>query len=193
MVRPIRMEDHAMDNLRYIRRAMERAGSFTAVPGAGGALMGLTAIFAAYTAWREPALAGWLRVWLCEGVLAAAIGIYTAARKARAAGVPLLSGPGKKFVAGFVPPLFAAAVLTAVLVQAGAAALLPGMWLLLYGTAVITGGAASVRAVPLMGAGFVACGIAALLFPDAGNLWLALGFGGLHVAFGILIQVKYGG
>ncbi len=193
LVQPIRMEDHAMDNLRYIRRTMERAGSFTAVPGAGGAVMGLTALFAAYTAWREPLFAGWLRVWMVEGVLALAIGVYTAARKARAAQLSLLSGPGKKFMAGFAPPLFAAAVLTLVLIQAGATALLPGVWLLLYGTAVITGGAASVRAVPLMGGAFVACGAAALLLPGSGNLLLALGFGGLHIVFGILIQVKYGG
>jgi hypothetical protein len=191
---PDGIERHAMDSLRYIRETMERAGSFTAVPGAGGAFMGCTALGAALLAAGQTGEASRMTVWLCEAVLALAIGIGAAWRKASRAGMPLLSGPGRKFLGGFVPPLFVGAVLTAALWGGGGAALIPGTWLLLYGTGVVSGGAASVRAVPVMGVCFMALGAAALFSPPGwGNALLAAGFGGLHIAFGIVIAVKYGG
>jgi hypothetical protein len=188
------MHAHAIDNLRYIRSAMERAGSFTAVPGVGGIVLGCTALVAAVLARQMGDAGSWLVAWLGEAVLAGLIGVTTAARKSRKAGTPLLSGPGRKFLLGFAPPLFAGAVLTFVLFRAGDLSLLPGVWLLLYGTGVLCGGGASVKVVPLMGVCFMAAGVAAMLCPPAwGNTFLAAGFGGFHIAFGILITVKYGG
>jgi hypothetical protein len=134
-----------------------------------------------------------LLVWLAEAIVALAIGIAGAALKSRRAGAPLLSGPGRKFVAGFAPPMLAGGALTWVLFGAGLYAYLPGLWLLHYGAAALAGGAASVRVVPLMGACFMAAGAAALAVPAAGPALLAAGFGGLHVIFGIVIAVKYGG
>jgi hypothetical protein len=201
-IRPIRqprpepagLHDHAIDNLRYIRQTMERAGSFTAVPGAGGVLLGCTAVVAAMVAARQVDAASRLLVWLGEAVLAFAIGSAAVARKARRAGLPLLSGPGRKFLAGFVPPLAAGALLSITLYRAGDIAPVPGLWLLLYGVAVATGGAASVRIVPVMGLCFFALGALALFAPvDRGNLLLGAGFGGLHILFGIIIAVRYGG
>jgi hypothetical protein len=190
---PVQLQARAMDNLLYMRRMMERAGSFTAVPGVGGALMGVTALAAAWLAGRRPAAEWRLSVWLAECILALAIGIAGAALKSRRANIPLLSGPGRKFVAGFAPPMLAGGVLTAVLFRAGLETFLPGTWLLLYGAGVVSGGSASVRVVPLMGACFMAAGAAALFLPSGGALLLAAGFGGLHLVFGILIAVKYGG
>jgi hypothetical protein len=190
---PVEIQAHAMDNLRYIRRTMERAGSFTAVPGIGGALMGATALAASWVSGRRPTAHWRLTVWFVEACIALVIGIAGAVWKSRRANVPLLSGPGRKFVAGFAPPLLAGALLTTVLYPAGLWALLPGVWLLLYGASVVSGGAASVRAVPLMGACFMAFGAVALFEPGLGGAMLVAGFGGLHLAFGLVIAVKYGG
>jgi hypothetical protein len=187
------MHAHALDNLRYMRRVMERAGSFTAVPGVGGAMIGVTALAAAWVSTRHPQ-GGWrVSVWLLESLVAFAIGIAGASLKSWRANMPLLSGPGRKFVAGFAPAMLAGGLLTAVLYQAGIVSLLPGVWLLLYGASVVSGGWSSVRVVPLMGACFMAVGAAALLAPASGPLLLAAGFGGLHIVFGVIIAVKYGG
>ena len=202
MIRPIRppvpepaeLHARAMDNLHYIRRTMERAGSFTAVPGVGGVLMGATAIAAAWLAASQPGAVRWLAVWVAEAILALLIGMVAAARKSARAKMPLLSAPGRKFMAAFVPSMAAGALLTWVLFREGSIAVLPGVWLLLYGAAVVAGGAASVRIVPLMGACFMAIGSVALLGPVSwGNPLLAAGFGGLHILFGVTITVKYGG
>jgi hypothetical protein len=191
---PVQLHEHAMDNLRYIRRTLERAGEFTAVPGVGGMWMGSTALVAAWIAGPRTGAPRWLAIWLLESVAALLIGIAAAALKSRRVRIPLLSGPGRKFVAGFAPAMVAGGVLTLVLFRQGMPAVLPGIWLLLYGAAVVSGGAASVRVVPAMGACFMLAGALALFLPVAwGDVLLAAGFGGLHIVFGTIIAVKYGG
>jgi len=191
---PLAMHSHAIDNLRYIRETMERAGSFTAVPGWGGVTMGITAVAAAVVAGWQISPNRWLATWLMEGAVAIAIGVIAMQQKARAAGLEVWSAPARKFAFSFVPPMIAGAALTFALWRAGLLHLIPGAWLLLYGTGVISGGAFSVRVVPIMGAGFLALGAAALVSPPAlGNVWLGLGFGGLHIIFGAMIARKYGG
>lgn len=192
--RTLPLHERALHDLRYIRSAMERAGAFTGVPGLGGAAMGGVALVAAPIAALQPTPARWLGVWLAAAMVAAPLGCWAMARKSRRAGASLVSGPGRKFLLGFAPALLAGAVLTAALWHAGSSALLPGVWLVLYGTGVVTGGAASVRVVPVMGAGLAGLGVLALMTPPAwGDLWLALGFGALQLGFGFHIARRYGG
>jgi hypothetical protein len=191
---PVALHDRAMDNLRYIRETMERSGSFTHVSGIGGVLMGIVALGATGLAWTAGSVAEWLTVWLVAAGMSLGVSVLFMARKSRAEGVTILTGPGRKFTWSVIPPLAAGGVLTVGLVRAGAIDMLPGMWLLLYGTAVVTGGSYSVRPVPLMGGAFMAAGIAALLTPESwGNVWMATGFGGLHIVFGGVIWRKHGG
>jgi len=191
---PVGLDDRARDNLRFIRETMERAGSFTAVPGWGGVAVGITALGAAVVASRQSSTLAWLMAWLCEAAVAGCIAAWTTFNKARATGSSLFSGPGRRFVYSFAPPLFVGAVLTLVLARMGDAQPVPGVWLLLYGTGVVTGGAFSIRIVPLMGLCFMVLGIVALFCPWSwGNAFLAGGFGALHIVFGGLIARKYGG
>ncbi|HEY6307599.1 MAG TPA: hypothetical protein VI488_14195 [Candidatus Angelobacter sp.] len=191
---PARPLPHAaLEDIRFIRETMERSASFTAVPGWGGVAMGATALVASWLAARQQVPSSWLAVWLGEAVLGTSIALVTTQRKAQRAGAPLTSGPGSNFARTFLPPLLAGAVLTAALYFAGRARLLPGTWLLLYGTGVLTGGAFSVAIVRVMGALFMLAGTAALLLPAWGDAFMALGFGGLHILFGILIVRRYGG
>lgn len=183
-----------MDNLRFIRETMERASSFTAVPGWGGVLIGITACAATGYASRQTTQRAWLFTWLWEALLALVIGIVTMHRKARRAESQLWSGPGRKFALSLTPPLLAGLILTVALYHARAFETLPGTWLLLYGTGVVTGGAFSVRIVPVMGICFMAWGVLTLWLPAAyGNALLAAGFGGLHIVFGLIIARRYGG
>ena len=198
MTGPEPLHDRALANLQYIRSAMERAGSFTAVPGWGMVAVGATAVVAAWVAHRTVGEASWLRVWLAEGVLAFALGSGALLHKARRGGDPVLSGPGRRFGLSFLPALLVGALLTLALQRhadpAAATGTIPGMWLLCYGTGVVTGGAFSVRVVPLMGLGFMALGALALFAPAAWrDALMAAGFGGLHIAFGAIIARRYGG
>jgi len=133
-------------------------------------------------------------VWLWEALAAFLITTGAIAWKARRSGADLFSRPGRRFALGLFPPLIAGALLTPVLYTAGDLEALPGLWLLLYGTGVVTGGAFSVRTVPVMGLAFMAVGAAALLLPSSwGDILLAAGFGGLHLVFGAVIARRHGG
>ncbi|MBA3892192.1 MAG: hypothetical protein H0X69_00645 [Gemmatimonadales bacterium] len=183
-----------MDDLSFIRRTMEHATAFTAVPGWGGVAMGVTALAAATLASRGATPAEWLATWLIASAAALLIGGWAMARKARHAGTTVFSYSGRRFVLGFLPPLAVGALLTAAVARAGLYQALPGTWLLLYGAGVVTGGAFSLRIVPIMGVCFVVLGVVALFGPPAwGNALMAAGFGGLHIVFGLLIARRYGG
>jgi hypothetical protein len=190
----VSINDRAIENLKYIRETMERAGSFTAVPGWGGILMGVSAILTALISSQLPSRNLWFASWLGEAALALAIGGWAMVQKARAVQSPLLVGPGRKFALSLCPAMIAGAALTVVLYRSELFVLMPGTWLLLYGVSVVTSGAFSVKVVPIMGLCFMALGIIALLSPLAlANWFMAVGFGGLHIAFGIVIARRYGG
>ncbi len=189
-----------LDDLRYIRQTMENASSFTAVPGWGQVGIGVTALAAALIASRQPlgvtplGTQRWAMIWLIEAAVALTIGVLTMIAKSRRAGVPLLSGAGRKFLLSFAPPVAVGALLSIPLLQSGWAAMMPPTWLLLFGTAVVTAGAFSVPIVPIMGLSFMALGVVALAAPLAWANWLmGAGFGVLHIVFGILIARKHGG
>jgi hypothetical protein len=190
----VSINDRAIENLQYIRETMERAGSFTAVPGWGGILMGVSAILTALVSSKLPSRNLWFATWLGEAALALAIGGWAMNQKAKAVKTPLLVGPGRKFALSLCPAMIAGAALTVVLYFGGLFDLMPGTWLLLYGVSVVTSGAFSVKVVPIMGLCFMALGIIALVSPFIlANWFMAAGFGGLHIAFGIVIARRYGG
>ena len=201
-VRPIRaaveappaLHTRAMDNLRYIRETMEGASAFTAVPGWGGVGMGVTATAAAVLAARQTSERRWLAIWIGEALVSLGIAGWAMWRKSRAAATPLLSQPGRRFALNFSPPMLVGLLLSIALYRAGLTAMLPGAWLLLYGTAVVNGGAFSVRVVPTMGLCFMLCGACALFSPPEWRHWyLGVGFGGIHMVFGTVIARRYGG
>jgi len=182
-----------MDNLRFIRETMERAGPFTAVPGWGGVVIGGVALAAAPLAGPADGIR-WLATWLVAAAVSVAVGLAAIARKARASNAPFIGAPLQRFALAYVPPLAAGAVLTPVFTANSLTARLPGCWLLLYGTALVAGGALSVRVVPVMGLAFMALGVAAFVAPAAwGSAFMAAGFGGLHIVFGLVIARRYGG
>ncbi|MFQ5537328.1 MAG: hypothetical protein ACE5GJ_07730 [Gemmatimonadota bacterium] len=188
------LHDRAMEDLRFIRDAMERSRSFTHVSGVGGVAMGFIALAGAWVASGVTSIVGWVATWVVASILALATALLAMDRKARAAGETLLSGPGRKFTWNVAPPLLVGGILTVALPLAGVWHLLPGVWLLLYGTGIVTGGAFSVRVVPVMGVAFMLMGTVALFAPPSmATRFMGMGFGGLHILFGIIIWRKYGG
>jgi hypothetical protein len=190
---PIAIDRHAADNLRFIRDTMERAAAFTAVPGWGGVIIGFTALGSGAVAFGRP-LREQFWIWFTEALLALGIAGLALRLKSKRLALSLQSRPARRALLSFMPPLLAGAILTAILYRMHIFGVTPGLWLLLYGAAVVTGGAFSVRIVPVMGLCFMFVGALALLSPAVwGNIFLTLGFGGLHVAFGVVIARRYGG
>jgi hypothetical protein len=191
---PPEIHARAMDNLQFIRETMEAAATFTAVSGWGQVVIGLTAIVAALIASGVTDPTAWVLVWTGEAILAGLIAVWFMYDKARSASLPLLSGSARKLLFSFTPVFVVGMVVTVAFLQRGMTALLPGIWMLLYGTAVVAAGAFSVRIVPVMGAAFIASGCAALFLPVSWSTGLMIfGFGMLHMVFGFLIARRHGG
>jgi hypothetical protein len=188
------LQGRAIDDLRFIRETMANAAAFTAVSGWGMVAVGATAFAAAAVAVAQPTIRGQLTAWFAAAAVSIAVSAYAIWRKAKRANAPLFHGAGRKFLLSFFPPMTVGAILTYALLENGSFALVPPMWLMLYGTAVITGGAFSVSVVPLMGLIFIAAGVVSLMLPAWTTHWL-LGatFGALHVIFGLIIARRYGG
>jgi hypothetical protein len=190
---PVPIEERAADDLRFIRRTLERSGTFTAVPGAGSIGMGAIGIVSAALAAGAETPEMWLGAWMAAAILASTLGLFAMRRKAQHTGEPL-GAAARQFAVSFGTPVLAAALLTIGLWQTGTWSLMPALWLLLYGTAVLAGGAFSVPVIRIVGVAFLLLGVGALLTPPTwGNLWLGAGFGGLHVLAGLHIAQAHGG
>ena len=184
----------AEDNLLFIRRTMERTSTFTAVPGLGGAGMGIVGLAAAIVAANQPSPERWLAVWLVAAAVAAVVGGVAMWRKATGTSTPLAGVVGRRFALGMAAPFVAAAAITYALWRAGDYGVMAPTWLLLYGAGVVIGGLFSVPVVRAIGVCFMATGVAAIVTPQSwGNSWLGVGFGGLQIAFGIHIARHHGG
>jgi hypothetical protein len=188
------VEPEALDHLEVIRQTMERSTTFTAVSGLAYCAMGGTALVAAYIALRQPTTEAWIAVWLAEALVAVTLALVGMHWKASRQNARILSLSGRRLFVGLLPALFAGGVLTVALVRAGDPRQIPGVWLLLYGVAVMQAGAFSVRTIPVMGAVFVLAGAIALPMPWFwANVMLAVGFGLVHLFFGGYIASRHGG
>jgi hypothetical protein len=191
---PPALRERAEENLRFIRDTMERAAAFTAVSGWAEIGIGVLALVASLLAARQVSTEAWLGIWIATAALSLTGGAWALSRKARAAGLHVIAAPVRLRAISFAVPVAAAAILTLVLYRASTTDLIPGMWMVLYGTALVTGGMLSVRVLPIMGACFMILGTAALITPPAwADWWMAAGFGGLHILFGAVIVRRYGG
>lgn len=183
-----------LEDLRFIRKTMESAASFTAVSGLGMMAVGVVALVSAAAAEMQPSQARQMLVWVLAAVVAASISVAANAQKSARSQHAATKAVLRKFLLAFLPPLFTGAVLTVLLARSGLWTTIPAMWLLMYGTAVLTGGVFSVRLVPAMGACFLGVGLLAVFLPADFNNWMmAAGFGGLHLLFGGLIARRHGG
>ncbi len=191
---PIALHERALDDLQFIRQTMASTVSYTAFSGWGLLLVGAGALLTGVMARHAATPSVWTRAWVVDAVISVVIGVASGLLKTQLSQQPLVAGPVRKFALGFVPTIFAAAVLTAALIASSNQSLLAGTWLLLYGAAIAAAGTASVAAIPLMGSSFFVLGVITLAAPHGwGNSLMMAGFAGLHLLFGGYIAWRHGG
>jgi hypothetical protein len=195
---PAAIESRALGTLAYIRASIESSSSMD-VPGMAGIVMGVIGVLAALVV-SLPRWAGhWLEIWLAAAVVALVLGGALVARQIAQRGHARYLGPVRKFLLCLCPALLAGAVLTLVLWTAGMTNIIPGMWLLLYGCAVLSASTVTIagiaRLICIMGGLFVVLGLMTFAMPAAAHTaMLGLGFGILHIIFGFLIgRLTHGG
>jgi len=185
--RTVSLDTHAIATLRYIRESMEAAGC-VAVPGSAGIAMGIVGLVATALSLTPDLAASWFAIWLVAAPIATLAGALLMTRSSSVVSFIATGTPGRKLLLGLAPCIFAGAVMTAVLWKANYIVAAPGTWLLLYGCALISASASIKTIVAWMGACFIALGVIALVTPALLHVpLLGVGFGGLHLLFGILI------
>jgi len=189
--RPVPIESRALGTLSYIRASIDAAGAL-AVPGTAGIVLGSVGVLTALVATLPLFHEHWLALWLASACLAFALAGALMAKQASQRGNRLFSGPFRRFVLCLGPGLLGGAVLTVVLWQAQLERVIPGMWLLLYGCAVVPASTVTtptnLRLIAGMGAGFILLGAITLWLPQSlHTAALGFGFGGLHLLVGLLI------
>src|ERR1700722_12344950 len=188
---PAAIESRALGTLAYIRTSIESSGSMD-VPGMAGIVMGIIGVLAAVVVAQPRWANHWLGIWLGAAAVALLLGSALVARQIARRGHSRYFGPLRKFLLCLCPALLAGAVLTLALGTAGLTSVIPGMWLLLYGCAVLSASTVTVssiaRLICIMGALFVVLGSMTFALPATTHTaMLGLGFGVLHILFGILI------
>ena len=185
---PIDVRAHA--TLRYIRASMEAAASL-AIPGSAGTSIGVVGVLACALAANPRLQPAWFTIWLVAACVAAVLGSAILTRQWRVQGRGLLGAPARKFLLCLCPSLAAGATLTSAEAMHGQWYAIPGTWLLLYGCALLSASAVTRRVIAMMGALFVLLGVAALALPaNTHNTLLGVGFGGLHLMFGVFLMKR---
>lgn len=201
---PIALHARAMENLSFIREAMERSTPFTGISGKGMIVMGLIALAGGHVARLQPTQTWWMMSWLAVALSGCLAGLAAMFWKMRALEQPSVERAARRFALNMAPSVLAGVFLTQMFFELALTAFMPGMWLLLYGAGVVAGGALSVRVLPMMGAAMMALGAVTLFWtlwgaqnyarPDvAAEAALAVGFGGMHIVSGIIVWRRYGG
>lgn len=192
----------AHENLQYIRRTLDAAGRFTAVPGKGLMAAGI-ATFAGVTVNLLITGAPWgsgplrqtaLDVWGIVLVVSLAIVSWGICRKSRQTQTRLRAPLVRKLLWSLCPALFVGGLLTHLAASTQNLGWLPTIWLGCYGAAVTNGGLVSVAPVRYLGLSLLATAAGAALSPQGlGLAWLAVGFGWLHLVFGAYIAWRHNG
>jgi hypothetical protein len=178
------MQSHAAATLRYIRHSMEAATGF-AVPGTAGIAMGSIGVLAMGLVLWTSLAPHWLTVWLVAALVAAAAGGVLVIRPASVSSLLRPGTPVRRLALCLAPSILAGAILTAVLSSHSLLTAIPGTWLLLYGSALISASVATRPLVAVMGLCFMALGLIAFVLPLQAQMGImGAGFGGLHLAFG---------
>ena len=192
----------AHENLQYIRKTLDAAGRFTAVPGMGLMAAGVFT-FAGIAANLLVTGAPWeagartqaaLEVWGGVLVTSIAVVLYGIFRKSRQTDTRLQPPLVRKLLWSLCPTLFVGAILTHLAVTTQKLEWLPAVWLGCYGAAATNGGLVSVAPVRYLGLALLAAATGAALSPaHYGLAWMAAGFGCLHLTFGAYIAWRHNG
>ena len=192
----------ATHHLATIRKIMESATQLTVMPAkaalAGGILTlmgcGITRLelgtlnFDAMNHAHVSVRLFLIVVWAAVAILATGTDMVLAVLTARRCGQNPWYRFGKMAIYAMGPAVAVAGILTVVLALQKQWQLVPGVWMLLYGTALWTASVMSVRASKLLAFAFFLGGVLALFWlPDRALLLVGLTFGLGHIVFGIYL------
>ena len=203
-----------LDAIKDIRSMMERSSRFLSLSGLAGIVVGLIAIAGVIVAYQflgmqfnEPGyytliinVDGSLnhtvyQFLLTELILllvvALVVAITLSMRKASAKALPIWDATAKRLVINMAVPLVAGAIFCCILLFHGHVALILPTTILFYGLAIFNASKYTLHDIRSLGVMEILLGLIAAFYVEYALLFWALGFGVLHIAYGLYIYFKY--
>ncbi len=124
-------------------------------------------------------------------IIAIGFGIVFTARNARKKGMPVWSSSGRRMVINLFVPLAAGGMFCLALLYHGIIYLIAPVTLIFYGLALFNAGKYTIKDIRYLGIAQIALGILASLMVRYGLVFWAIGFGMLHIIYGLTMYFKY--
>lgn len=198
-----------LKEIGQIRSLMERSSKFISISGMSGVLIGIYAIVGAAVAYvtlfdfidqtaypgeyatSKPVLAK--LVWIAVVVLCASLltGWWMARLKARRVGQSIWNQASRSLLRAVAVPLITGGIFALIALARGEYSLIASTLLLFYGLALCAGSTITFKEVRWLGLMEIALGLLSLIWPGYG-LWLwTIGFGVLHIIYGLIVHNRY--
>lgn len=192
--------ENNIDDLRYIRSTMERSTKFLSFSGLSGVFAGLSALLGVVPAYyivyggyslTGNALIDMILIALTVLVSAVSIGFYFSYRKAQKTGAKFWMPVTLQILKDAGVPLVVGGIFCMLLIYHSCSYMVASAMLIFYGISLINAGARTYRDIKILGMCEIVIGLFAGLFASYGLGFWALGFGIMHIVYGIVIYLKY--
>lgn len=190
-----------IDDLRYIRSTMERSTKFLSLSGLSGILAGCCALAGAVVAYyiiyegcafiTGDTLIDMIIVASCVLIGAGSFGVYFSFRKAKKTGAKFWMPVTYQIVKDGGVPMVIGGLFCILLIYHHCSYLVASAMLIFYGLALINAGARTYRDIKILGVCQIIVGLSAGFLASYGLVFWAFGFGILHIAYGIVMYIKY--
>ncbi len=206
----MKSEEKYIKDITEIRSMMERSTKFLSLSGLSGIMAGIYALVGAYVAYRlffvengsllhntidrqEITAEVENLIILALVVLIMAIGtaVVLSLKKLKKDGEKLWNSSARRLVINMAIPLITGGIFILILLSKGMFGLLAPATLLFYGLALVNASKFTFEEIKSLGIVQIILGLLASYFIEYGLLFWALGFGLMHIVYGIVMHLKY--
>ncbi|CAM1345624.1 hypothetical protein [Tenacibaculum amylolyticum] len=196
-------EDYLKD-ITEIKNLMSKSSRFISLSGLSGILAGIYALIgAAYAYWLVATSArGYL---ILDGkifnlilldmvlvfVLSVGTGIYLTTQKAKKNGEKIWDATTKRLLTSLLVPLVAGGIYTLTILSQQRYGQTGALMLLFYGLALVNASKYTLGYIKYLGYTEIILGLLCAIYPGYGFWFWVLGFGVMHILYGILMYYKY--
>lgn len=192
--------DKNLEDLKHIRSMMERSTKFHSISGIAGIGAGITAVIGAYFAkeilFNRISILGDYRmdifiVAMATVTLAGLWGLFFSMRKAKRNRTKFWMPVTVQIATDASIPMLTGGVLCVAMAYHQSYVFIPATMLIFYGLALVVAGSRTYLDIKLLGACQIALGLLAAIFIRNGLLFWTIGFGAMHIIYGIAIYCRH--
>ncbi|TKK66125.1 hypothetical protein FC093_17870 [Ilyomonas limi] len=206
----MKVEQDYIRDIAEMRSLMERSSKFLSLSGLAGIMAGVYALAGAYIAYRffnfnpdkivysivkpESLYADLFKVVLLAIIiliLAIGTAIFLSFKKAHKRGEKLWNPTARRLLIHMAIPLIAGGLLILILTSKGLIGLIAPFTLLFYGLALYNAGKFTYEEVKSLGLIEIGLGLISSYFVEYGLLFWTVGFGVVHIIYGIYMHYRY--